>query len=285
MADLDPLLKSLEQKSIYVLREAKAQFKNPALLCSFGKDSTTLVHITSKAFPKFPFPVLHLDTELKFSEIYEFRDKLQKIYGFELIIAKNEEGIRTTSPEKDRFECCMKRKTEALKMAIKEYGFDALILAIRRDELPERGIERYFSPRKEGKWEVLRPKKPEEEGDAPFEYLQDAEFDGWYLFAADWSDPRIDHYRVHPMLHWTELDVWRYIKAENIPVNPLYFSSGGIRFRSLGCKPCVTPIESTARTVDEIIEEIKQFKGYGERAGRAQDKEKLMRRLRALGYM
>jgi len=279
------LLDELESKSIFVLREAKAQFKNPAILCSFGKDSTTLVHITSKAFPTFPFPVVHIDTGVKFPEIYEFRQKLQEIYGFELLIAKNLEGIKSTSPEKDRFECCMKRKTEALKMVLAEYGFDALILAIRRDELPERGIERFFSPRRKGNWEVLRPKKPTEEGDSPFEYLQDAEFSGWYLFAADWTDPRIDHYRVHPMLDWTELDVWQYIKREDIPVNPLYFAVNGYRYRSIGCMPCTSPIESDADTIDKIIAEIKSYKGTGERAGRAQDKEKIMRRLRVLGYM
>ena len=280
------LIDELESKSIYVIREAKAQFKNVAILSSFGKDSTTLIHLVSKAFPfGIPFPVVHIDTGVKFPEIYEFRDKLKDQYGFELIIAKNEGGIRRTSPEKDRFECCMERKTNALKKAIAEYGFDALMLAIRRDELPERGIERFFSPRKEGNWEIIRPKKPNEEGDSPFEYLQDAEFSGWYLFAADFTDERVDHYRVHPMLDWTEIDVWQYIKREGIPVNPLYFAVNGYRYRSIGCMPCTSPIESDADTIDKIIAEIQSYKGVGERAGRAQDKEKIMRRLRALGYM
>lgn len=283
---MESLLRELEEKSIFVIREAYAQFKNPAILSSFGKDSTTLIHIASKAFPfKFPIPVVHIDTGLKFKEIYEFRDKMKDKYGFELIIAKNEEGIKNTSPNKDRFECCMERKTNALKKAIAEYGFDALILAIRRDELPERGIERFFSPRRGGNWEIIRPKKPEEEGDSPFEYLQDAEFSGWYLFAADFSDPAIDHYRVHPMLDWTELDVWKYIKFQNLEINPLYFSVNGYRYRSIGCMSCTSPIESNAKTIDEIIDEIKSSQGIGERAGRAQDKEKIMRRLRALGYM
>ena len=228
---------------------------------------------------------MHIDTGLKIPEIYKFRDYIKDYYNLDLIVAKNEEAWSRTSPEKDRFECCMERKTNALKMAIKKYKFDGIMAGIRRDELAERGIERFFSPRKEGKWEVIRPKKVGEEGDSPFEYLQDAEFSGWSLFAADFTDKRVDHYRIHPMLDWTELDVWNYIKRENIPVNPLYFAKNGKRYRSIGCEPCTSPIDSNADTIDKIIEEIKSYKGVGERAGRSQDKEKIMRRLRALGYM
>ena len=281
------MLDELEEKSIFVIREAHAQFKNVGVLCSFGKDSVTLLHLISKAFPmgKNPFKVIHIDTGLKLPEIYEFRDHVRECYDIDLIIAKNEEAWERTSPEKDKFECCMERKTNALKKVIEEYKFDGIMAAIRRDELAERGIERFFSPRKNGKWEIIRPKAVGEEGDSPFEYLQDAEFSGWSLFAADFTDSNVDHYRIHPMLDWTEVDVWEYIKRENIPVNPLYFAKNGYRYRSIGCKPCTSPIESDADTIDKIIEEIKSFKGVGERAGRAQDKEKIMRRLRALGYM
>lgn len=282
------MLDELEKQSIFILREVKSQFKNPFILCSFGKDSTTLLHLSRKANPeglKVQFPVMHIDTGLKLPEIYEFKQKLIDEWDLEVITVKNSKAFKMTSPYADRFKCCMERKTNALKKAIAEYDIDALVLAIRRDELPERGIERYFSPRKRGNWEVIRPKKPSEKGDSPFEYLQDAEFAGWSLYIADWSDKEVDHYRIHPMLHWTELDVWQYIKQENIPVNPLYFAVNGYRYRSIGCAPCTSPIESDADTIDKIIEEIKSYKGVGERAGRAQDKEKIMRRLRALGYM
>jgi len=152
------LLDTLEGKSEYVIREAHAQFKNVGVLCSFGKDSVTLLHLISKAFPfgKVPFKVIHIDTGLKFPEIYEFREYIKKYYDLDLIIAKNERAWKTTSPEKDRFECCMERKTNALKQVIKKYKFDAVMAAIRRDELAERGVERFFSPRKEGKWEIIR---------------------------------------------------------------------------------------------------------------------------------
>jgi len=281
------MLDELEENSIFIIREAYAQFKNVGVLCSFGKDSITLLHLISKSFPmdKNPFKVIHIDTGLKLPEIYEFRDYIKKCYDLDLIIAKNEEAWKRTSPERDKFECCMERKTNALKKVIEEYKFDGIMAAIRRDELAERGIERFFSPRKNGKWEIIRPKTADEEGDSPFKYLQDAEFSGWSLFAADFTDGSVDHYRIHPMLDWIEVDVWEYIKRENIPVNPLYFAKNFYRYRSIGCKPCTTPIESDSDTIDKIIEEIKSFKGIGERAGRAQDKENIMRRLRALGYM
>ncbi|RLC81985.1 MAG: sulfate adenylyltransferase [Chloroflexi bacterium] len=281
------MIKELEQESIFIIREAKSQFKNVGVLCSFGKDSVTLLHLISKAFPfkEIPFKIFHIDTELKLPEIYKFKEEIAQIYDIDVITVKNEEGIKNTSPSKDRFSCCMERKTKALQIALKTYKLDAIMTAIRRDELAERGIERFFSPRKKGKWEILRPKMKWESGDSPFEYLQDAEFSGWSLFRADFSDNQIDHYRIHPMLNWTELDVWKYIKQENLPVNPLYFAKHGKRFRSIGCSPCTKPIESNADSIDKIIREVESLKGVGERDGRSQDKEKIMRRLRALGYM
>lgn len=278
------MLKDLESKSIYIIREVKAKFRNPAVLWSTGKDSTCVLHLIKKAFfGKVPFPVIHIDTGMKFPEIYEFRDRIAKEWNLNLIVAKNEDALKKgVSPKtREKFECCHLLKTEALKTVIKKHGFDAIIVAIRRDEHSMRNVERFFSPRDENfKWHIVKPK----DGDVPFESLQDAELSGWNIFASDFKDA--SHVRVHPILHWTEIDVWEYIKKNNVPCNPLYFSRNGKRYRSLGCMPCTKPVESDAKTIDEIIEEIKTTK-IEERSGRLQDKERedVMRRLRALGYM
>ncbi len=292
-------LDELEQKSIFILREVRAQFKRPAILWSTGKDSTCVLWLCKKAFfGEIPFPVIHLDTTRKFKEIYEFRDRIAKEWNLNLIIWKNVEALRRgVSPETtNRFNCCMALKTEALKQVVRKYKFDALIVAIRRDEHAMRNVERYFSPRdKNFKWNIIRSKSPEEmkEGDAPFVSLQPVEFAGWDLF---WSDfgPNTDHVRIHPLLHWREIDVWRYTKRENLPVNPLYFANyvekeyglKNRRYRSLGCACCTTPVESTASTIEEIIKEL-EVTEVEERSGRAQDKEdeEMMRKLRSLGYM
>jgi len=278
------VLKDLESKSIYIIREVKAKFRNPAVLWSTGKDSTCVLHLIKKAFfGKVPFPVIHIDTGMKFPEIYEFRDRIAKEWNLNLIVAKNEDALKKgVSPKtREKFECCHLLKTEALKTVIKKHGFDAIIVAIRRDEHSMRNVERFFSPRDENfKWHIVKPK----DGDVPFESLQDAELSGWNIFASDFKDA--SHVRVHPILHWTEIDVWEYIKKNNVPCNPLYFSRNGKRYRSLGCMPCTKPVKSDAKTIDEIIEEIKTTK-IEERSGRLQDKERedVMRRLRALGYM
>lgn len=325
-----------EFKSVYIIREANAQLRkgkdsdyaNIGVLCSFGKDSTTMLHLIRKAFlGKIPFDVIHIDTGVKLPEIYKFREMLQKKWGFNLVIAKNEEGIRNTSPEKDVLECCTQRKTRALQMIIEEKGYDGIMAGIRRDEHAMRNIERYFSPRDRNfGYHFVRPKTKEELetrvcpkcnkrfnvfekidkdtvvpyvdfevvcpfcghvfstqiDDAEFESLQDIEIGG--IYAADFG-PNVHHIRIHPMLHWTEQDVWKYIKQENLPVNPLYFSNNGKRYRSLGCAPCTSPIKSNAKTIDDIIKEL-EVKDYAERSGRAQDKEdeEAMRKLRSLGY-
>jgi len=292
-------LDKLEQKTIFILREAYAQFKRLAIMWSTGKDSTALLWMCKKAFfGEVPFPVIHLDTGRKFKEIYEFRNRIAKEWNLKLIIGKNERALKKgISPETtSRFNCCTALKTEALKQVIRKYKFDALILSIRRDEHGMRNVERYWSPRdKNFRWHLIRPKSPEEmkEGDAPFVSLQPVEFAGWDLF---WSDfgPDVDHVRVHPLLHWTELDVWRYTQREKLPVNPLYFADyvekeyglKNRRYRSLGCECCTTPVESTAKTIEEIIEELR-VTDVEERSGRAQDKEdeEIMRKLRSLGYM
>ncbi len=261
-------LRELENLSIYIIREAYSEFKNIAVLWSTGKDSTTVLWLARKAFfGKIPFPVIHIDTGYKFKTMYEFRDRIAKEWELELIVARNEEALGI-GPEAGKFECCTKLKTEALKKCLEKYGFDALILAIRRDEHGIRAKERYFSPRDENfRWDYK---------DQPLEV--------WEHFQSHLEEG--NHMRVHPILHWRELDVWEYIKRENIPVNPMYFSKGGKRYRSLGCEPCTFPIESEAKTIDEIVEEIRNTK-IAERVGRAQDKERLftMQKLRALGYM
>lgn len=262
----------LENKSIFIIREAQAQFKNIALLWSVGKDSTTLLWLCRKAFlGKIPFPVIHIDTGFKFPEMYKFRDKIVKKWNINLIVAKNTAAItKGVSPQtRNRFECCTKLKTETLRQCIKEYGFDAIFLAIRRDEHGIRAKERYFSPRnKKFHWDYRN---------------QPPEF--WDLFKGIFKNST-HHYRIHPLLHWSELDIWEYIKRERIPVNPLYFSRHGKRYRSLGCMPCTVPIKSKASNIDEIIKELK-ITSSSERAGRTQDKEReyMMQKLRSLGYM
>ena len=266
-------LRELENLSIYIIREAYSEFKNIAVLWSTGKDSTTVLWLARKAFfGKIPFPVIHIDTGYKFKTMYEFRDRIAKEWGLELIVARNEEALGI-GPEAGKFECCTKLKTEALKKCLEKYGFDALILAIRRDEHGIRAKERYVSFRDKNFFWNYRNQPPE----------------FWDYFNIFEFKQEGEHLRIHPMLHWTELDMWLYIKKENIPVNPLYFSGTrkkGYRYRSIGCEPCCNPIKSDAKNVDEIIEELKKTK-TAERAGRAQDKEKayMMQKLRALGYM
>lgn len=263
-------LEYLENLSIYILREAYAEFKNPAVLWSTGKDSTTTLWLCKKAFfGKIPFPVIHIDTSYKFDNMYIFRDSIAKEWGLNLIVAKNEEAIgKKVGPDIGKFECCTQLKTQALMKCLEQYGFDALILSIRRDEHGIRAKERHFSPRDQSfKWDYKNQ---------PLEM-----WDQYRNLAESGS-----HIRVHPILHWRELDIWEYIKKEKIPMNPMYFSKDGKRYRSLGCKPCTFPIDSNAKNIDEIVEELKVTK-IAERAGRAQDKEKAftMQKLRALGYM
>jgi len=268
-------LDELESKSIYIIREVYYRFKNRvAALWSCGKDSTTMLYLIRKAFfGKIPFPVIHIDTSYKLREIYEFRDRITKEWDINLIIARNEKALAEgMHPSKGRLKCCTALKTEALRQVLRKYKFKALFVAIRRDEHAIRAKERYFSPRNaEMEWNYLN---------------QPPEL--WEQFNICLNDEQ-DHYRVHPMLHWREIDIWLYIKRENIPVVPLYFAGykkEGYRYRSIGCEPCVVPVPSNARTIDEILEELKTT-NISERAGRAQDKEKLyaMQKLRALGYL
>jgi len=265
-------LGELESGSIYIIREAYYKYrKNLALLWSMGKDSTVLVHLARKAFlGQAPIPIVHIDTGFKFKEIYAFRDRYAKRWGLNLIITKNEQAFnRGTSPEKGRFDCCHALKTEALKAAIGQYDLRALLLAIRRDEHAIRAKERYFSLRdNEFKWDYQHQ---------PMEL--------WAQYNAAHAASQ-EHLRIHPLLHWREVDVWRYIKKEKLPVVNLYFAQRAKRFRSIGCECCCQPVSSQANTVDKIIREIENTR-IAERSGRAQDKEKeyMMQKLRSLGYM
>lgn len=260
----------LENQSVFIIREAYSQFRNVAMLWSIGKDSTTLLWLVRKAFfGRIPFPVMHIDTTYKFKEIYDFRDTYTKEWDLELIIAKNKEAVREgVGPDKGKFRCCNELKTVALKHAIAERGFKALYLGIRRDEHGIRAKERVFSPRDEDfEWDY-KNQPPEL-------------WDQYKTKAAD-----EEHLRIHPLLGWREIDIWEYIKRENIPVVKLYFAEGGKRYRSIGCETCCEPVDSDADTIDKIIEELRTSR-ISERSGRAQDKEDdyMMQKLRSLGYM
>lgn len=264
-------LDELESKSIYVIREAYHRFERLGMLWSIGKDSTSLLWLCRKAFlGHVPFPVIHIDTGYKFPEIYEFRDKYAREWGLDLIVGTNEEARAAgMGPgQGTKLECCTALKTEALKQVVREHGFDAVLLGIRRDEHGIRAKERYFSPRDEHfQWDYQN---------------QPAEL--WDQYKSLSGDR--EHIRIHPLLHMTELDIWRYVEREHLPVNELYLANSGRRFRSIGCQTCCNPIGSTASTVEEIIEEI-ATSDVSERSGRAQDKEDAyaMQKLRALGYM
>lgn len=271
-----------------MIREAYGRFKNIAVLWSVGKDSTTLLWLCKNAFfGKIPFKVIHIDTSYKFKEIYEFRDKIAKEWNLDLVIARNEDAdIKNIVPEKNKFDCCNARKTEALKQTIKRYKFDALLLGIRRDEHGIRNKERYFSPRdKDFRWNLVKEKEKKNEGDSPFIAMQDIEFAGWNIFATDFGEDT-NHVRVHPMLHWNELDIWEYIQKEKIPFVNLYLAKNEKRYRSIGCECCCKPVDSKANTLNKIIQELKTTKVL-ERSGRTQDKEDefTMQKLRSLGYM
>ena len=264
-------LSELENRSVYIIREAYNQFDRLAALWSVGKDSTTLLQLCRKAFfGEIPFPVMHIDTSYKFPEMYAFRDWCVEEWGLNLIVARNEEALAAGMGPGvgSKLDCCNKLKTEALKQCIAKLGFDALLLGIRRDEHGIRAKERVFSPR-----------------DQQFRWnYEDQPPELWDQYTSQ-ADEEF-HLRVHPLLDWREIDVWRYVQREDLPLNPLYFAKDGKRYRSLGCKTCCSPVDSDAATVEEIIAEIET--GHtAERAGRAQDKEDAytMQKLRSLGYM
>src|SRR5690348_9920919 len=221
-------LDALEAQSIYILREAFSRLKNLALLWSLGKDSNVMIWLARKAFfGRVPFPALHVDTGKKFPEMYAFRDHYGKEWELDLRVEPCPpiDAVDPTLPPAARSAA---RKTEGLKMALAKYGFDGLIAGIRRDEEATRAKERVFSPRGlEGGWDVR---------DQPPEF--------WDQFNA--SPPPGAHLRIHPILHWTEADIWAYTKRENIPIIPLYLAKDGKRYRSLGDADITFPVASNA---------------------------------------
>jgi sulfate adenylyltransferase subunit 2 len=261
-------LDELEAESIFILREAFARLKKIALLWSLGKDSNVMIWLARKAFlGHVPFPAMHVDTGKKFAEMYAFRERYAKEWDLDLLI-ENCPPIESTDPTLPPAARSAARKTEGLRLALAKHRFDGLIAGIRRDEEPTRAKERIFSPRgAEGHWDVR---------DQPPEF--------WNHFNA--SPPTGAHLRIHPILHWTELDIWNYTRREGIPIIPLYLSQNGKRYRSLGDADITFPVESNARSIDEIITELESTK-VSERSGRAMDHESedAFERLRTGGYL
>jgi sulfate adenylyltransferase subunit 2 len=263
-------LSELENRTIFILREAYQRFKKTALLWSAGKDSTALLWMCRKAFfGKIPFPVIHIDTSYKFKEIYAFRDKWAKEWGLDLLVSRNDAALKDgMNNQRGVLNCCGALKTQALKDVIGQNRLNALYLAIRRDEHGIRSKERYFSFRDESSaWDYWK---------------QSPELWGQFNTGAQAGE----HYRVHPLLDWTEQDIWNYTLREKIPVIGLYFAKKGQRYRSIGCAPCCAPVPSRADNIQKVIRELKTTR-TAERSGRAQDKEAgyTMQKLRSLGYM
>jgi len=263
-------LDALENQSMFILREAYKKFKKLAMLWSIGKDSTVLLWLARKAFlGHCPIPLVHIDTSFKIPAMIAFRDRIAREWNLRLVVGQNRQALAEgMNPEKGRLVCCNALKTEGLQQLMEEEGYTGLILGIRRDEEGTRAKERYFSPR-----------------DKNFEWnYKDQPPELWDQFKTDFD--KDTHIRIHPLLHWTEIDVWEYIKREQIPIIDLYFAKDGERYRSLGCYPCTGRITSNATTIDEIIAELRTTT-TSERSGRAQDQEDTyaMQKLRAKGYM
>lgn len=290
-------LDKLEAQSVYIFREAYKDFKQLCMLWSIGKDSTVLLWLARKAFfGHVPFPLVHIDTAYKVPEMITYRDKFALEWNLNLVVGQNEAALKAkeTFPDGkiDRIACCKALKANALKHTLSgewprkrmnhqtralEYDtntdpYTGVIVGARADEEGSRSKERYFSPRdKQSDWDV---------GDQPPEF--------WNQFKTDFAPGT--HVRIHPLLDWTELNIWEYIERENIPIISLYFDQGeGKRYRSLGCYPCTNPVDSTATTVQDIVAELKsgKFANIAERSGRAQDKEDGggLESLRREGYM
>ena len=290
-------LESLESQSVHILREAYREFKSLVMLWSIGKDSTVLLWLARKAFfGHVPFPLMHIDTAYKIPEMIDYRNNIALEWKLNLLIGQNkpvlEQKLTFPDGKVDRLTCCKSLKSEALKHTlsgewpryslnhvtgkfepdVNKEAYTGVIVGVRADEEGSRSKERYFSPRdKQSDWNV---------DDQPPEL--------WNQYKTDFAPGT--HIRVHPLLDWTELNIWEYIEKENIPITSLYFDNGkGKRYRSLGCYPCTTPVDSTAKDVKEIIAELKsgKFANIAERSGRAQDKDDGggLETLRREGYM
>ena len=280
-------LKRLEAESIGIMREVAAEFRNPVMLYSIGKDSGVMLHLAMQAFypSKPPFPLLHVDTLWKFRDMIRHRDSIVERYGVKLLVHTNAEGVaRGINPIASGSQLHTQvMKTEALKQALDQWGFDAAFGGARRDEEKSRAKERVFSFRSAGHVWDPRNQRPEL----------------WNLY-----NTRIakgETIRVFPLSNWTELDIWQYTRAEDIPVVPLYFAAPRpvvrrdgllimrdddrmpllpgeveevrkVRFRSLGCYPLSAALESEAETLDDIIAEMMATR-TSERSGRLIDSD------------
>jgi sulfate adenylyltransferase subunit 2 len=264
-------LQSLEAESIHIFREVVAEFRNPVMLWSVGKDSACLLRLAQKAFHPgpIPFPLMHVDTGVKFPEMIEFRDAYAAELGFRLIVEQNTEALSHAPPLSSYSRycgfCSKNMKTGALLAALEKHGFDAAIGGARREEERSRAKERVFSFRDEfGQWDpkVQRPEL-------------------WNLYNTRIHEG--ESIRVFPLSNWTEADIWQYIEVEQIPIVPLYFAARrpvvrrgnalltahdprllkdddevlqmSVRWRTLGCMPCTGAVQSTATTIEEIVAE------------------------------
>ena len=278
-------LKQLEAESIHIIREVAAEFDNPVMLYSIGKDSAVMLHLAAKAFAPGipPFPLMHVDTTWKFQEMISFRDRISKKYGMELLVHTNEEGRAANVNPFDhgsaKYTDTM--KTQALKQALNQYKFDAAFGGARRDEEKSRAKERVYSFRdKNHRWDP-KNQRPEL----------------WNTYNG--KVEKGESIRVFPLSNWTELDIWQYIYLENIEIVPLYYAAERpvvdrdgtlimvdddrmplregeepemkwVRFRTLGCYPLTGAVESQANTLPEIIQEMLLTK-TSERQGRVID--------------
>ena len=280
-------LKQLEAESIHIIREVVAEFDNPVMMYSVGKDSAVMLHLALKAFApaKLPFPLLHVDTLWKFKEMIEFRDKRAKEEGFELLVHTNPDGIEMNISPFTHGSAVHTdiMKTQGLKQALNKYKFDAVFGGARRDEEKSRAKERIYSFRdKNHRWDP-KNQRPEL----------------WNIYNA--RVHKDESIRVFPLSNWTELDIWQYIYLEQIPIVPLYFAAKRpvvlkdgvkimvddermpiekddvikeemVRFRTLGCYPLTGAVNSTATTLEEIIKEM-LLSRTSERQGRVIDND------------
>jgi sulfate adenylyltransferase subunit 2 len=278
-------LRQLEAESIHIMREVAAEFSNPVMLYSIGKDSSVLLHLARKAFypAKIPFPLMHVDTGWKFKDMYAFRENMAQDLGFDLIIYKNPEGVELNINPFDHGseKHTQIMKTEGLKQALNKFGFDAAFGGARRDEEKSRAKERVFSFRNQyHQWDP-KNQRPEL----------------WNIYNTKVN--KGESIRVFPMSDWTELDIWRYIQIEKIPIVSLYFAAERpvverngvlimvddermplkpgeqpilkkVRFRTLGCYPLTGAVESEAETLEEIVQEM-LLTTTSERQGRVID--------------
>ena len=265
----DSHLDALEAEAIYIMREVAAECEKPVMLYSIGKDSSVMLHLAMKAFypEKPPFPFLHVDTTWKFREMIEFRDRIAKKYGIDRLVYTNQDGVKQgINPFDHGSSYTDIMKTQALKQALNKYGFTAAFGGGRRDEEKSRAKERIFSFRNKAQAWDPKNQRPEM----------------WKLYNT--KIEKGESIRVFPISNWTEKDIWQYIKRENIEIVPLYFADvrpvverdgnlimvdddrmrlkegekpmmKSVRFRTLGCYPLTGGVESTAHTLDEIIDE------------------------------